>query len=94
MDKDKRIKTVKILIGTGDITEFGQVFDHIPKTTVAKNLGYHFTRMAKMVEDVNEIRAKDIFLLSSYFEIDAKVLFDLIYNQHHKKTNGKSRKGG
>ncbi len=88
MVKDKRYKTVKILIEGGHITEFQQIFEHISKTTVAEQLGIHFTRMNKMIEKVPDMKLNDLFLLSAYFEVDAKIMFELIYNQHNtgKKT--------
>jgi hypothetical protein len=93
MVKDKRHKTVKILIETGNITTFADIFEHIPKTTVANELGIHFNRMAGMIKNVNDIKVNDVFLLSGYFEIDAKVLFELIYNQHTpKKTTPKPKR--
>jgi hypothetical protein len=93
MTKDKRHKTVKILIETGNVLEFKDIFEHIPKTTVADELGIHFNRMARMISNVNEIKVNDIFLFSGYFEIDAKVLFELIYNQRgHKKPTIRSKK--
>jgi hypothetical protein len=92
MVKDKRFKTVKILIETGNIVTFAAIFEHIPKTTVADELGIHFNRMSKMIVNVNEIKVNDIFLFGSYFEIDAKAVFDLIYNQHNpRKTSAKGR---
>ena len=91
--KDKRYKTVKILIETGNITTFGEIFDHIPKTMVADDLGIHFNRMARMIKSVNEIKVNDIFLFSGQFEIDAKVMFGLIYNQRGaKKVSPKAKK--
>ena len=93
MAKDKRTKTVKILIEGGHVTEFKEVFDHIPKTAVADELGIHFNRMSRMINNVNDIKVNDIFLFSGYFDIDAKVLFGLIYNQRAaKKPVSKARK--
>lgn len=92
MAKDKRYSTVKILIETGNVTTFADIFDHIPKTTVAADLGIHFNRMTRMIGNVNEIKTGDIFLLSTHFGIDAKVMFDLIYNQHHKKPGTRAKK--
>jgi hypothetical protein len=92
MVKDKRHKTVKILIETGNVTTFADIFEHIPKTTVADELGIHFNRMVGMIESVNDIKVNDIFLFAGYFEIDAKVLFELIYNQRSPKKPTKSKK--
>jgi len=92
MVKDKRHKTVKILIETGNVTTFAEIFDHIPKTAVAEYLGIHFNRMARMIKSVNDIKVNDIFLFSGYFEIDAKALFELIYNQHAPKKVTQKKK--
>jgi hypothetical protein len=88
--KDKRHNTVKILIETNNITTFADIFEHIPKTTVAEELGIHFNRMTKLISKVNEIKVNDIYLFSGYFEVDAAVIFRLISNQRAKKssTNG------
>lgn len=93
MVKDKRAKTVKILIETGNIQDFKGIFDHIPKTTVSTELGIHFTRMRKMVKNVSEIKVADIFLFSAYFEVDSNTLFVLILNQKDsKKVSLRSKK--
>ena len=93
MVKDKRYKTVKILIETGNVTTFADIFEYVPKTTVADQLGIHFNRMTKMIDSVNEIKVNDVFLFSSYFEVDAKVIFELIYNQRTaKKPSTKPKK--
>lgn len=89
MVKDKRFKTVKILIEIGNVTSFKDIFEHIPKTTVADELGIHFNRMSRMIDNVNDIKVNDVFLLSGYFEVDAKVIFELIYNQ---RGHGKPKK--
>ena len=82
MTKDKRYKTVKILIEGGHITEYKEIFDNIPKTTVAEQLGIHFNRFDRIINKVGQMKIDDLFLVASYFEIEAKVLFELINNQY------------
>ena len=82
---------VKILIETGNVTTFVGIFEHIPKTTVADNLGIHFNRMTRMKGNANDIKVNDIFLMSAYFEKDAKVLFDLTYNQRNLPRQKKAK---
>lgn len=81
MAKDKRYKTIKILIEGNHISQFKEIFDHIPKTIVGKDLGIHFRRFNRMVVKVAEIKVKDIFQLSSFFDVDEKLLFDLVHRQ-------------
>jgi hypothetical protein len=93
MVKDKGHKTVKILIETGNFTTFAGIFEHIPKTTVADELGIHFSSMARMIASVKEIEVNDTFLFSTYFEIDPKIIFELAYSQYNsKKLPLKSKK--
>lgn len=89
--KDRRHKTVKILIGAKDITTFAEIFEHIPKTTVAEELGIHFNRMTRMIRNVNDIKINDVFLFSGYFEIESTVIFELISNQRGNKSAPKKR---
>ena len=83
--KDKRRNTVKILIETKNVSTFADIFEHIPKTAVADELGFNFARLKRMTEDVTLIKVNDIFLFAGYFEVDAKVIFELIYNQRSGK---------
>ncbi|HSC54478.1 MAG TPA: hypothetical protein VLC98_12685 [Phnomibacter sp.] len=95
MVKDKRYKTVNILIEIGKVSEFRDIFEHIPKTKVAEQLGFHFNRITKLIESVKEIKVGDIFLLSDYFEIDSKKMFELIYNQkNNQKPIPKTKRKG
>lgn len=91
MNKDKRYKTVKILIEGGHISEFKQIFEHIPKTTVAEQLGIHFHRFAKMIDNITEMKMKDLLLISGYFDVNAKTLFELIYAQHENNSRSKKK---
>lgn len=84
MPKDKRYKTIRILIEGNHISTFKEVFDHIPKTIVGKDLGIHFRRFNRMVIRVQEIKVKDIFQLSVFFGVDEMLVFNLIYTQLKK----------
>ena len=93
MVKDKRYKTVKILIETENISQFKEIFDHIPKTKVSTDLGIGFERMEGLINTVRNIRVGDIFLFSEYFEVDAKTIFLLIYNQKQNSGGGRNKGG-
>jgi len=92
MVKDKRYKTVKILIETGNVAAFRDIFEHIPKTTVAEELGIHFNRMSRMIDKVSEIKMSDVYLFSGYFEVEPNVMFGLIDNQHGAKKASTRKK--
>ena len=92
MVKDKRHKTVKILIEGGHVNEFREIFEHIPKTTVADELGIHFNRFNNFIDKPAEMKVSDLFLLSSYFEIEGQKMFGLINNQVSSARKGTAKK--
>lgn len=92
MVKDKRHKTVKILIEGGHVNEFRDIFEHIPKTTVADELGIHFNRFNNFLDKPGEMKVSDLFLLSGYFEIEGQKLFELINNQVSRARKGTAKK--
>jgi hypothetical protein len=92
MVKDKRHKTVKILIEGGHVNEFKEIFEHIPKTTVAEELGIHFNRFNNLIDKPAEMKVNDLFLLSAYFEIEGQKMFGLIHNQVSNTRKGTRKK--
>lgn len=80
--KDERFNTVKILIETGHVTEFTQIFKHIAKTAVAGYMGIHLNRFNKILADPGFLTVREIYILASFIEIPAIVLFGLIDKQH------------
>lgn len=92
MVKNKRYKTVKILIEGGHVNEFWEIFEHIPKTTVAEELGIHFNRFNKFLDKPADMKVSDLFLLSSYFEIESNKMFELIQKQVSSARKGTRKK--
>lgn len=92
MAKDRRYKTVKVLIETGTITEFREIFDNIPKTTVAADMGTNYKRLLRLTNDVDQFKIADLFTLARFFEVEKLTLLKLVVNQSEnaaKKKRGK-----
>jgi len=81
MVKDHRYKRVKHLLSNGYITLFRDFFDHIPKTLVAKDLGIHNQTFSKLLEHPESFTFLHVFRISALFEVEEKVIIDLIYMQ-------------
>lgn len=91
MAKDKRYTTVKNLISGGYIKSFEEIFDTIPKSVVYLDLGMNNTRFNSLVENVELFLLKDIFRIAALFEVDEKIILDLIYAQYAKTKKVKKR---
>ena len=90
MAKDKRYTTVKNLISGGYINAFQEIFDTLPKSVVARDLGMNNTRFTKLKDNVDLFSLRELFRFASYLEVDDMVLVNLVYQQF--KTNKKSKK--
>jgi hypothetical protein len=89
MPKDSRYKTVKFLIEGGHVTEFRYIFEHIPKTVVAKDMGTNYKRLVRLAKDVNDFKVKELTILAFYFDVNFIAICKLIDQQ---MTNEKKRR--
>ena len=92
MEKDRRYKTVKIMIEGGHLTEFNQIFDYIPKSVVANDLGTNYNRLIRLIEHVEQFTLKELFTLSSFCDLDSKLILDLVYNQYANERKAKKKR--
>jgi hypothetical protein len=81
MEKDKRYKTIKHLIDGGHITEFNQIFDHIPKSKVAHDLGTNYNRLQRLIAHIDEFKFKEVFTIGDFFEVDPETMASLVLKQ-------------
>lgn len=89
MSKDKRYITVKNLISGGYIKAFQDIFDTLPKSVVARDLGMNNTRFTKLKNNVDLFSLRELFRFASYLEVDDMVLVDLVYQQFRANKKGK-----
>lgn len=82
MPKDKRYNTVKNLIAGGYIKTFVEIFDTLPKSVIAADLGFNNERINKLLVNVDRFIVKDLFKLASLIEADEMEIMKLICNQH------------
>jgi plasmid maintenance system antidote protein VapI len=92
MEKDHRYKTVKVMIETGNVTEFKQMFDHIPKSVVAHDLGTNNNRMTRLISHVEQFTLDELHKISKLVDTDFKVFVNLAANQFLNAMNEKKSK--
>jgi len=80
--KHKGYNTTKLLIEGGQIKEFRQIFEYVPKSTVYKDLGINYNRFTRAVKNIQEFKLEEIYHLSRLINVDEKVLLDLAHAQH------------
>jgi len=89
MSDEKRYDSIKVMIETGHITEFKEIFDYLPKSLVGKHLHTNNPRMTRLITDVSDLTVKEIVSLSMLFEVDHTKISQIIFTQYfkHNKKN-------
>lgn len=92
MARDRRYKNVKNLITAGYVIAFREIFDIIPKSVVARDLGMNNTRFSTLIANVDKFLLKDLFLIASFIDIDEQTLVNLILQQYQLDKKIKRKK--
>jgi hypothetical protein len=83
MAKDGRYMTVKYLMDAGHIKSFQDIWNVIPKTVIAQDLGMNYTRFSKLIDKVEFFMIRDMVRVAALFEIDDKSFIDFVYQQYN-----------
>ncbi len=78
------------LISTNFIKTFQGIFDVIPKSVVARDLGLNNVRFSKLMQSVDQFILTDLFQIAVLLEVDEMVVLKLAYHQYKEnRKNGK-----
>ncbi|HEY8387272.1 MAG TPA: hypothetical protein VIK74_01645 [Parasegetibacter sp.] len=80
MAKDPRYKTVKIMLETGNISQFSEIFDIIPRSIVSADIGMNYTRFVNRLKKPELFILKELLTIAHYIGVDKKLIVDLIMN--------------
>lgn len=92
MTKDKRYKSVNSLISGGYVKTLIEIFDTIPKSVVAKDLGVSLDRFTKMINDVERFGIRNLFRMAQLIEVDEIMILNLIYHQYQADKKARRKK--
>jgi hypothetical protein len=76
--KDHRYKVINIMIKAGAIKSFKEIFVHLPKTVVAKDLHMNNNRMTRLIEEPGGFTFTDIATIAKLAGIDFMTLAGMI----------------
>lgn len=96
MAKDKRYSTLKVMLDTGNLKSFSEVFDIIPKSVVASDLGINYTRFLVKLENLEDFTLREILKLSLQMEVEALAIITLLLKDMeglNKSKKGLPKKG-
>lgn len=64
------------------ITEFKEIFTHVPKTIMAHDLGTNNNRMTRLIANVDQFTLAELYKISDLLDVDYKTIFALAHTQH------------
>jgi len=80
------------LISGGYIKTFREIFDTLPKSVMAHDLGMNNTRFTKLMNDVEGFTLDDLFRMAAFFEISQRAMYELIEQQYIIDKKNKKKK--
>ena len=89
MSVDKRYDSIKVMIETGHITEFKQIFHYLPKSLLSKHLHTNNPRMTRLMENVDDITVHEIVLISMLFDVDYTKVSRIVFTQYFNDKKSK-----
>jgi plasmid maintenance system antidote protein VapI len=92
MEKDIRYESVQAMIDSGRIKEFRQIFQILPKSILAHDLGTNNNRMTRLINHVEQFTLEELFRISHLLGVNYKVVLTLIHNQYFGEKNDPKKK--
>ena len=82
--KDRRYSTIKILIETGNIKQLSDIFDTLPKTVLAKDIGMNYGRFLTKTKMLELLSLKEVYRIADQIGVGRKLLLDIVAQQADK----------
>lgn len=92
MERDRRYAIVKSLISSGYIKTFRDIFNAVPKSVIARDLGINNMRFTKHMFNVHKFTLEDIFNLANLLEVDEDTIVNLVIQQYLLDKKNKKKK--
>ncbi len=92
MAKDPRYKTLKVMLETGNVHTLEEVFNIVPKTVVAADLGINYTRFLARLKKPGGFTLDELLRLAVLSEIDNKTLISLVIADIEKKGTARKKR--
>jgi plasmid maintenance system antidote protein VapI len=91
MEKDIRYESVKVLIETGRIQEFQQIFNYLPKSILAHDLGTNNNRMTRLINHVEQFTLEELSRISNLLGVNYKTILAIVHNQYFGEQKRKKK---
>lgn len=87
-----KYRTIKFLIEAGQVRTIEDIFKIVPKSAVLKDFRINFGRFNAALADPSRFRLSELKAIADLFNVDARLLVDIAYNQMAKPKRGRPKK--
>ena len=80
--RDRRYSVVKLFYDQGKIQTFKDIFEFIPKSVVAKDLGKKVDRFTVLINKVEKFKVEELFRIGRFCSLDEDAIMNLVLKEH------------
>jgi hypothetical protein len=84
---DPRYNYIKLLLTDGKIQSFLDIFDHIPKTIVANDLGKNVARFTELMHRIEKFTLEELLQIGTYCKLTSTETLKLVDAEYIKQKN-------
>ncbi|GGB19858.1 hypothetical protein GCM10011511_49530 [Puia dinghuensis] len=77
------------MVNDGAIKSLNEIFNHIPKSTVAADCGKKVTRFTFLMENVEEFKMRELFKIGALCDLTVSQTLELAKEQYLKNNSEK-----
>jgi hypothetical protein len=81
MEKDPRYDALKILIEAGYVSNFKEIFDHLPKSILGSDLSINNNRITRLIAHPDQFSVKELSTIASLIGIEPMLIIKLVFAQ-------------
>lgn len=85
--KDHRYNLIRPMIDSGDIVSFNDIFNYIPKTIVAKDLGKKVDRFSALMNKVEGFTIGELYTIAKFCNISESQIYQLIEKEYYRSKS-------
>lgn len=85
--RDSRYNLIKAMISDGKIVTFNDIFEYIPKTIIATDLGKKVDRFNKLMNKVEGFTLEEIYRIGSFCDLSERQMYELVEAEYFKSKS-------
>ena len=89
VNRDRRYDVISTLFKDGKIRTFKDIFEFVPKTVVATNMGKKVDRFTRLMNRVEKFTLEDLFQIGKLCDLEEPQMIQLVMKEYFTQKKGK-----